>query len=126
MTCPFAPTTSKAESHNLKFKDLVTLKLTQDPSSDGKSNFVCQVCTKRLGHQKVVALRQCGHVMCKSCCKQFVLPSKKSLDQVGRCPECNCKVKDRKKDVIKLHESGSAFASHSKVEATIYKPAFKS
>lgn len=112
MTCPYAPITSTNESHSIKFKDLVTLKLRED-SSEGKASFVCQVCTKKLGHQKVVALRQCGHVMCKSCCDRFVMPSKKSDGQDGRCPQCNSKVKDRKRDIIRLHESGSAFASHS-------------
>ena len=64
--------------------------------------------------------------MCKSCCNEFVLPKKLLADMTGRCPECGVSVKDHKKDIITLMESGSAFASHSKVEATIYKPAFKS
>ena len=67
MTCPYSLTTATTESHSIRFKDLVPLKLIED-SVEGKTNFICQVCTKKLGHQKVIALRQCGHVMCKSCC----------------------------------------------------------
>ena len=56
----------------MKFKDLITLKLAFDESTN---EFNCEICRKKLGHQKIVALRKCGHVMCSSCCYRFVFPS---------------------------------------------------
>ena len=114
----------REETHKLKFKDLITLKLAYDESTN---EFNCEICRKKLGHQKIVALRKCGHVMCSSCCYRFVFPSNSAnKGKKGQCPSCTTEIRDPIKGVIKLHESGSAFASHSKVEATIYKPAFKS
>ena len=40
MSCPFAPATSDGESHSIKFKDLVPLKLSED-ASEGKISFIC-------------------------------------------------------------------------------------
>ena len=135
MVCPYnrlrtgnEPTDGQTDqTHKLKFKDLITLKLFED---DSRNEFMCEVCNKKLGHQKSIALRKCGHVMCLSCCNQFVFMQKKGKASKkmgkGQCPSCSVEIRDPVKGVINLQESGSAFASHSKVEATIYKPAFKS
>ena len=53
---------------------LPTLKMKKDERTD---EFLCEVCNKQLGQQKIVALRKCGHAMCQSCCNQFVLSSTK-------------------------------------------------
>jgi hypothetical protein len=37
---------------------------------------------------------------------------------------CTCGVKFLPGDVIKMEESKSSFATHNKVEASTYKPAF--
>lgn len=92
---------------------------------------MCEICDKKLGHQKIVALRVCGHVMCQKCCNEFVFESRSKSNKLshngeGKCPSCEKVVRSRTKGVIQMKESGSAFASHSKVEAKIYKPAFKS
>jgi hypothetical protein len=70
--------------------------------------------------------------MCKECIHKFCfsqVPGKSAAkatepDSEGRCSKCDKSI--RKKDVIDLKESGSAFASHSKVEATVVKPTFQS
>lgn len=101
-----------SEDHFIKMKNLITLNLTV--GSDGKE-FVCAVCKKTLNQQKIATLRKCGHTMCLDCIKQFSLPEK-------ACSECSIKLK--KKDVIPLEESGTAFAAHNKVEAERYIPSF--
>lgn len=74
-----------------------------------------QCVNKTLNQQKIGALKKCGHVMCLECIQKYCLPD-------NACSECSEKCK--KKDVILLKESGTAFASHSKVEAETYAPAF--
>jgi hypothetical protein len=41
------------------------------------------------------------------------------------CLVCDHKF-DKKKDIIEMKESGSAYAGHSKVEAVVYKASFRS
>jgi hypothetical protein len=64
-------------------------------------------------------LKKCGHVFCRECILKFAL-KKDSKD--GNCMKCDSKFS--KKDLVDLKESGSAFASHSNVEAKVYKPSF--
>lgn len=73
--------------------------------------------------QKIAVMKKCGHVMCRACIDSFCFDGKKTMDE-GKCLKCE-KVHSRK-DVINLKESGSAFASHSQVEAKVYKPSFLS
>ena len=64
--------------------------------------------------------------MCKDCVTKYCTNDKNHHTN-GNKDGYNCSVCDKgfeKKDMINLKESGSAFASHSKVEATIYKPHF--
>ena len=86
--------------HSVKFKELIQLKIKRE-----NDIFVCEICDKKLGHQKIVALRVCGHVMCQKCCKEFVFDntpksgSKSSLD-VGTCPSCGKGVRSKTKGII--------------------------
>ena len=52
MICPHTKVRPGEEAtnldiHRLKFKDLITLKLAEDPST---KEFGCEVCKKKLGH----------------------------------------------------------------------------
>ena len=117
LACPAVANTD--EAHSIKVKELVTLKLQSETNKNGdKSFYSCWVCTKQLGHQKIACLKGCGHVMCKQCILEFCLKDN------SKCFVCEKKIENGKKDMIDLIESGSAFASHSKVEATIFKPSF--
>lgn len=58
--------------------------------------------------------------MCKDCVLSY--SSNKKGDIEMNCNVCE-KIFERK-DLIELKESGSAYAFHSKVEATIQKPTF--
>ncbi|CAI2371699.1 unnamed protein product [Moneuplotes crassus] len=101
-----------ADDHFLKLKNLIDLKIKLDSE---EKEFICPLCNKTLSQQKIGALKKCGHTMCLDCIKKYCLPDK-------ACTECSEKLK--KKDVIFLKESGTSFASHNKVEAERYTPAF--
>ena len=54
-------------------------------------------------------LKVCGHVMCKTCASSFCKEN---------CQKCDSKVGI--KGMIQLKETGSGYASHSKVEVKVY------
>ncbi len=56
----FCPINEK--NHFIKLKELIKLNLKK---SDADEKFSCWVCNKEISVQKVVALKKCGHVMCK-------------------------------------------------------------
>jgi hypothetical protein len=92
--------------HKIKMKNIYPLNF--------KNGFNCHSCSKKLGFQKIVALKTCGHVHCKDCLKDFCVQTM----------TCTCGVKFLSGDCIKMEESKSSFAKHNKVEASTYKPAF--
>ena len=59
-------------------------------------------------HQQVVAIKECGHVLCGDCFKKFVGSSK-------QCYVCQKPVL-KKKDFIALESGGTGFSSHNKVD----------
>ena len=79
-------------------------------------SFICWICNKDLSFQKIIVLRKCGDVMCKSC---FITTCKKE----SVCSKCNMEFTDS--DVIDLLESGSGFATHNNVQSTKLTPFFK-
>ena len=119
LNCPAIPQDDQKNAHTLRLKDLVSLKLDENDLHE----YICWTCQKPLVYQKISCLRGCGHTFCKDCILQFGL--NKNTQTEGQCPKCDTKF-SKKKDLVDLKESGSAFASHSNVEATIYKPSFQS
>ncbi len=83
--------------------------------------YQCWICKKAFVHQKICAIGKCGHAFCKDCIMKFCKIE-------GKKDEMSCNMCDKNfgmKDLIYLKESGSAFASHSQVEAVVYQPSFK-
>jgi len=101
-----------SDDHKVKVKRLVSLKLNTTESDE----YQCYLCKRALCHQKIAALRGCGHTMCLSCITKYCSEEK-------QCIVCNKAIKS-KKDIIELQESGTAYSSHSKVETQISKPVF--
>mmetsp|Transcript_13305 Transcript_13305/g.14701 ORF Transcript_13305/g.14701 Transcript_13305/m.14701 type:complete len:307 (+) Transcript_13305:26-946(+) len=106
-------TGTNSKLHTLKLKDLVNLKLEED---DGSEGFACYVCKKKLKHQKVGALRKCGHVMCHDCIVKYCITQKS-------CYVCEKPCKE--KHIIKLKSGGSGFSSHNQVETSHKSAAFR-
>jgi hypothetical protein len=48
--------------HCIKLKELVKLNIVKDENED---KFICGLCNKQLSYQRIIALKKCGHVMCK-------------------------------------------------------------
>jgi singapore isolate B (sub-type 7) whole genome shotgun sequence assembly, scaffold_0 len=65
-------------------------------------------------HQQVVAIKECGHVLCGDCFKKFVGSSK-------QCYVCQKPVL-KKKDFIALESGGTGFSSHNKVDVKVFRP----
>lgn len=96
--------------NRIKFKRLVPLEIEKH-----NEQLCCWACKKELKFQKIVALRKCGHVMCKKCLED--------LGKGGRCIACNRGF--GRSDVIDLAESMSSFSSHNQVESGKYSYAFQ-
>lgn len=83
--------------HAVSIKKLTALKFTESGS-----DWICVSCTKTLHNGiKIGALKNCGHVFCSSCIKQFVEKQKK-------CVVCDEKCKN--KDLIQLANDGTGFS----------------
>jgi nitric oxide synthase-interacting protein len=78
--------------------------------------FICCICRKELSFQKIVTIKSCGDVMCRSC---FELVCRKDM----QCSNCNKPIKND--DVITLMESGSGYSLHNSVETQKLNPYFK-
>lgn len=69
---------------------------------------------KQFTYQQVIAVKECGHVLCGECFKKFVGSSK-------QCYVCQHPVL-KKKDFLQLESGGTGFSSHNKVDVKVYKP----
>lgn len=92
--------------HKIKAKTVYPLNFV--------NGFNCFACKKKLGFQKIISLRTCGHVMCFDCFKDFCKTE----------GQCLCGKGFLTGDVIKMVEAKSSFSVHNEVEASVYNPSF--
>jgi len=94
--------------HRLRLKDLISLNFTENKENDKSSNsckesgrYQCPVCLKTLTNaSKAIALRNCGHVMCRGC-----------LAKIKHDRQCVvCSKSFAEKDIIKLETGGTGYA----------------
>ncbi|KAI0236738.1 hypothetical protein L0F63_002042, partial [Massospora cicadina] len=65
---------------------------------------VCPACLKVLTNaSKPVLLITCGHVLCSSCTKLFVTPSKSCYSCQVECPQDS--------DILPLHHEGTGYSA---------------
>ena len=100
--------------HNIKLKELINLILIKSKSDENK--FMCKICENNFGIQKIITLKNCGHVMCEKC---FNLTCKKS----EKCYFCNKKYSPS--EIINLQESGTSFSKHNNVISSSFVPFYK-
>lgn len=91
---------------------------------DGKKS--CPVCIKGFGSGvEICVLKTCGHAICKGCTTKFVsansinkpmMSKKESVDNTGKCPVCEAKIKIDKQ-IISLDIAGTGFAAKGQAEA---------
>ncbi|KAI9098103.1 hypothetical protein DFS34DRAFT_97544 [Phlyctochytrium arcticum] len=108
--------TAEEIHHPVSIKKLIPLKFTT--AKGDEEQYVCPACLKTMTNgSKIVVLKNCGHVLCKTCCGKFVRPTKK-------CHQCEVKCKDR--DIIEFQSDGTGFSSGGgKVESSKTNVAFQ-
>ncbi len=108
LVCPV-----KEKNHFIKLKELINLKLQISEVGD---KFACFICKKDFSYQKIVALRKCGHVLCRKCLESVCIK-----DEV--CAFCNSQYFPS--DIISLQETGTGFSEHNLVQTNKLNPYFK-
>ncbi|KAG6193946.1 hypothetical protein E4U27_000029 [Claviceps purpurea] len=75
---PICPSSSDDSTHALSMQSLVTVQFQEDEDKSTKTKTrSCPSCLKALTNSSSpVMMQQCGHVMCLSCVKRLLLPSK--------------------------------------------------
>ncbi|RSL50623.1 hypothetical protein CEP53_008724 [Fusarium sp. AF-6] len=76
-TVPTCPASSPDDAHPITMQNLITINFNEEETSKGKQR-TCPSCRKMLTNaSNPMMAKQCGHVMCHNCVKQFMLPSTK-------------------------------------------------
>ncbi|KAI6751245.1 hypothetical protein HG530_014159 [Fusarium avenaceum] len=78
---PSCPASSPENPHPITLQNLVTINFNEEETPKGKQR-TCPSCLKMLTNaSNPMMTKQCGHVLCHSCIKQFMIPSKKSSSE---------------------------------------------
>ncbi|GAO16451.1 uncharacterized protein UV8b_06373 [Ustilaginoidea virens] len=86
-TAPICPASTEGAEHAISLQRLVTVQFQEDAARSGtdKQHWICPACVKPLTNASCpVMATSCGHVMCLSCVKKFLIPPK---DVVASEPE---------------------------------------
>ncbi|KAF5005644.1 hypothetical protein FDECE_7921 [Fusarium decemcellulare] len=76
-TVPTCPASSPEDTHPITLQNLITINFNEDEGPKGKQR-TCPSCLKMLTNaSNPMMARQCGHVLCHNCVKQFMIPSTK-------------------------------------------------
>ncbi|KPM46212.1 hypothetical protein AK830_g306 [Neonectria ditissima] len=134
---PICPASSRDDPHALSMQNLITINFNEeeDSSSQGKRR-TCPSCLKVLSNSSSPMMaKQCGHVLCHSCVKKFMIPPGKKASSEDE-PPTSCYVcdvplssKQQKRDaaqgdsipgLIMLRSEGTGFSARgtSTVERT--------
>ncbi|KAH7313269.1 zinc finger-containing protein [Stachybotrys elegans] len=82
-TSPVCPASTDENPHSLSLQKLIELKFHEDIDDNTKEKRkTCPSCRKLLSNSSSPVLaKQCGHVLCQPCVKQFLLPSKQTATE---------------------------------------------
>ncbi|KAJ9049499.1 hypothetical protein DSO57_1023737 [Entomophthora muscae] len=91
-----------AEPHNISMKKMIPIKF--ETSAESKDDPICPACLKVLTNaSKPTLLIPCSHVLCSSCTKRFVAPSKTCYTCSVACP--------LESDQLPLHHDGTGYSA---------------
>ncbi|PTB61839.1 hypothetical protein BBK36DRAFT_1173078 [Trichoderma citrinoviride] len=82
-TAPTCPASAEHDPHTFSLQKLLTIAFNETTDSSTKQSVrTCPSCLKTLTNaSSPVMAEKCGHVLCFSCVKQFLLPSEKAHAQ---------------------------------------------
>ncbi|KAL6876021.1 hypothetical protein HDV57DRAFT_165228 [Trichoderma longibrachiatum] len=85
-TAPTCPASAEHDPHPFSLQKLLTIAFNETTDSSTKQSVrTCPSCLKTLTNaSSPVMAEKCGHVLCFSCVKQFLLPSEKAQPTAGR------------------------------------------
>lgn len=75
-----------------------------DGAIENEEPFDCDICIERIQSKKGIVLRECLHMFCKSCIKEYV---KNDVNVEMKCPNAQCEftMQDREvRDVVTIME----------------------
>lgn len=101
--------------HSMGSKEYINLQMNS-LNKEKNNKYICSICEKVLGIQKIVCLKKCGHVFCLNCLENVCKEKEK-------CPMCDTKFISTDKILLKF--SGTGFSSHNKVTSKIYIPSYR-
>ncbi|KAM0303540.1 hypothetical protein HYE67_003614 [Fusarium culmorum] len=127
-TVPTCPASSAGNPHPITMQNLITINFTEEETPKGKQR-ACPSCLKMLTNASNPMLaKQCGHVLCHSCVKQFMIPPSKKAssedDPPLTCYVCDVPLtsKSQKQDtasgssippgLVALQSEGTGFSAH--------------
>ncbi|KAH7182885.1 uncharacterized protein B0J16DRAFT_307001 [Fusarium flagelliforme] len=126
-TFPTCPASSTENPHPITMQNLITINFTEEETSKGKQR-ACPSCLKMLTNaSNPMMAKQCGHVLCHSCVKQFMIqPFKKTSsddDTPLTCYVCDAPLtsKSQTQDaapgslvpgLVALQSEGTGFSAH--------------
>ncbi|KAK5988773.1 E3 ubiquitin-protein ligase CSU1-like protein [Cladobotryum mycophilum] len=80
-TKPICPASTENNPHALSLQKLVTINFEEEEDSNKNKKTICPSCRKVLTNaSNPVMAEKCGHVLCLSCVKQFLIPTTKKKD----------------------------------------------
>ncbi|UNI19682.1 hypothetical protein JDV02_005854 [Purpureocillium takamizusanense] len=93
---PICPSAPDDLPHPISLHKLITVNFKEETDPSTKSDRrICPSCLKALSNtSNAVMTEQCGHVLCMSCVKKFLIPPKKTSKQEGEEAPIMCYVCD--------------------------------
>lgn len=94
-TTPTCPASSEDSQHSISLQKLITINFDkQHDASTNETKRSCPSCRKVLSNALTPVLaKHCGHVLCRKCVDQFLIPSAKSKaheqDSIIACFVCD-------------------------------------
>lgn len=87
-TVPTCPASAEHDPHPLSLQKLSTIQFNETTDASTKEAVrTCPSCLKTLSNaSSPVMADKCGHVLCLSCVKQFLLPSEKQQAREAESP----------------------------------------
>ncbi|KAF4456931.1 nitric oxide synthase-interacting protein [Fusarium austroafricanum] len=123
-TVPTCPASSNESPHPITMQNLITINFNEEETPKGKQR-TCPSCLKMLTNaSNPMMTKECGHVLCHSCVKQFMIPSSKKTEETPSltCYVCDVPLASKSQEsdaapgsipgLVALKSEGTGFSAH--------------